>query len=454
MKGRALVGVVAALALATVVSAQQGVTVTVPSPSLVDFDALKSRIEALELKVFPPPPPPPPAVQTCPNGQIIPATEVCPVVVPPPVEPPPVEPVPGLHPYYEAQLARPEFWKAYSLRDPALLAGRKYLTYDAVEDAMRVTVPPFFATTTLAAPMAADALEFVPVDTRSTLWPTGRTIRIDGEVLTVAGRVNGLNSAGATVLVAVKATRAQLGTVSTTHDKATAIEHATNTLQSKMPLPLGTEDGHSYVFVYDAKWSDAFLPKPTDAKASSAAAPGAFGHKAFQFFSGGRDLSIWFEPQANYGRSMPYVAGFAVRSYNQPGGVLPWTLEQGNKLGPGVTAAEPITPRGSFSIAANTWTRFIYRFVQRANDYDVVDAWACDETRDCVPVLEQILVSVRPTGTRYPNTISHWQPEFNSSTDVLLRTDLRDYTAWVRNFVALRDLADVTPLLVRPVVTR
>ena len=37
----------------------------------------------------PPPPPPPPATQTCPDGSVILATEVCPVPPPPPPPPPP-----------------------------------------------------------------------------------------------------------------------------------------------------------------------------------------------------------------------------------------------------------------------------------------------------------------------------------------------------------------------------
>jgi hypothetical protein len=37
----------------------------------------------------PPPPPPPPATQTCPDGSVILATEVCPAPPPPPPPPPP-----------------------------------------------------------------------------------------------------------------------------------------------------------------------------------------------------------------------------------------------------------------------------------------------------------------------------------------------------------------------------
>ena len=45
--------------------------------------------------VAPPPPAPPPATQTCPDGAVILATDVCPVAVPPPPPPPPPEPERG-----------------------------------------------------------------------------------------------------------------------------------------------------------------------------------------------------------------------------------------------------------------------------------------------------------------------------------------------------------------------
>jgi hypothetical protein len=178
-----------------------------------------------------------------------------------------------------------------------------------------------------------------------------------------------------------------------------------------------------------------------------------FNHKAYQFFSGSRHPlgQIWFEPQATYGRlPAPYVARFQVRSYNKPGGDADWMKTNGDMLGPGAKTNDPLTPRGEFSILPNTWTRFFVQFDQRVDDYDLVDMWVADEKRDAVQVLSKIPISVRSRGAK-PNSILAFQAEFNSSNDGLLRSDLRDLVAYVRNFVALQDVRDVQPLLMRPV---
>jgi hypothetical protein len=94
--------------------------------------------------------------------------------------------------------------------------------------------------------------------------------------------------------------------------------------------------------------------------------------------------------------------------------------------------------------------RFFLLLRQRANDYDPVDMWIADERRDPVQVLMNVPVSVRPTGGT-PNSIAKFWIEFNSSNDDLFRTDSRDLVAYVRNFVALRDVRDPRSVLVRPV---
>jgi hypothetical protein len=259
---------------------------------------------------------------------------------------------------------------------------------------------------------------------------------MDSEIMTVAGRE--VDATGK--LIAVKLTRAQSATPARAHAAGANVEHATNTLQSKLQIPLGTEDGHSYFFIWDSYWTDSFV------------GAGQFNHKAFQLFSGGSDPlgAIWFEPQATYNRvAAPYLASFQVRSYNLPGGDTSWLATDGNKLGPAALGGEPLKPYVPFFLMPNTWVRFFVRIDQRASDYDMVDMWVADETRDPVKVLTQMPVSVRPTG-RTPNSIASFQAEFNSSTDLLLRTDLRDLVAYVRNFVALKDVSDPTRLLVRP----
>ena len=53
-----------------------------------------SLLLSLIYNFAPPPPPPPPPTQTCPDGSVILATDVCPAPPPPPPPPPP-EPVRG-----------------------------------------------------------------------------------------------------------------------------------------------------------------------------------------------------------------------------------------------------------------------------------------------------------------------------------------------------------------------
>jgi hypothetical protein len=75
--------------------------------------------------------------------------------------------------------------------------------------------------------------------------------------------------------------------------------------------------------------------------------------------------------------------------------------------------------------------------------------WVADETTEPLQVLVNVPISVRPTGGT-PNSIQKFWVELNSSSDEYLRVDNRDLVVYVRNIVALRDTADVRPLLIRP----
>ena len=58
----------------------------------------------------------------------------------------------------------------------------------------------------------------------------------------------------------------------------------TNTVPNNVELPLGTSDGHTYLFTWDAYWTDSYLNS------------GLTNHKTFNFISGG----VWLEPGARY----------------------------------------------------------------------------------------------------------------------------------------------------------
>jgi hypothetical protein len=296
-------------------------------------------------------------------------------------------------------------------------------------------VPTFYETSYLTQALAANATILSVESTAGGLFPRDRVIRIDSEIMTVVT---------APTSSTVQVTRGSFGTQVVPHASGAIISHATNSLRSQLRLPLGTEDGHDYFFVWESYWTDSFI------------GAGRFNHKAFQFSSGSRDGDqIWLEPQVSYGRTTqpcmnPSVASFQVRSYNQLGGDANWLLSDGNQLGPGATASPSLGPRANFCVEANRWVRFFLHLRQRANDYDPVDVWVADETRDPIQVVMNSPVSVRPTGGT-PNSIAKFWIEFNSSEDDYLRVDGRDLVAYVRNFVALRDVGDPRSLLVRPV---
>jgi hypothetical protein len=220
----------------------------------------------------------------------------------------------------------------------------------------------------------------------------------------------------------------------------------TNSLRPQVRFPLVTEDGHSYFFTWDGYWTDSYV------------GAGSFNHKAFQFSSGSSKDgdNLFLEPDVSYNSTNATcwkagnVGSFLVRSYNVEGGVANWLLTNGNQLGPSATAQQPLGPRAAFCFNPNQWIRFFLNVRQRANDYDYVDMWVADETRDPVQVLFNVPISVPPSG-KFPNSIQKFWLEFNTSTDDYFRLDNRPLVSYVRNFVALRDNDDPRNLLIRPV---
>jgi hypothetical protein len=362
---------------------------------------------------------------------------------------------PDEHAYFDSLTRRGDLWKAYSLRDPAQLADRRLggyaegtatsssgVTYSPAtdtdrhrQDAAKVVVAAWAADMPLVRSVSAgDTVLYLEAYKPS--YPAGRVIRVDNEVMTVAAWLNESS-------ISVK--RGTYSTQAAAHAAGAVVSRATNSLRPQVRLPLGTEDGHSYFFTWDGYWTDSYL------------GAGSFNHKAFQFSSGSQDGDgIFLEPDASYNSrsscfiSGAHVAAFSVRSYNRMGGVADWLLTNGDYLGPAATSQQPLGPRANFCFAANQWVRFFLHLRQRTRDYDYVDMWVADESRDPVQVLMNVPISVRPTG-RTPNSIQKFWLEFNTSTDDYMRLDNRPLVAYVRNFVALQDPGDPRSLLIRPV---
>jgi hypothetical protein len=348
------------------------------------------------------------------------------------------------HSYFDALLRRADHWKSVSLRKTAELAGNAWVTYvpDADtdrhrQDAAKIVVPAWSATTQLTQGASATDTTLTLVEAYKPAYGKGRIIRVDNEVMTVESWLNDTQ---------ISVTRGTNGTVKSTHTTNAGLWHSTNSLPSQFRFNLGTQDGHDYAFVWDAYWTDSYMGVPQ------------LNHKSFQFTSGGNDgNSIWLQPSLSFSKAKEAcwnnattVGSFAVRSLQNPGGNANWLLSDGTLLGPGTPLSNPLNKTADFCIEANTWTRFIMRVRQRANDYDPVDMWLADETHDPVQVVMNANVSVMPSGLT-PNSIAKFWVEFNSSVDGYLRPDNRDLVAYVRNFVGLIDVRDFDNLLVRPV---
>lgn len=375
------------------------------------------------------------------------------------------------HAYFDALVARSEFFKGASFRPAAgqpatsvhyekQLLGRQaggyaqtanasygyWVSYDpaadrdpARQDAAKVIIPAFSTISAGFARLATDinsTATVISVTSATSNLELKTTLKIDQELMIITAR----DLPAGIITVA----RGQHGSTAASHSAGTALTRSTNSLQNQIRVPVKTTDGHSYVFTWDSYWTEPYL------------SAGLTNHKAFQLTSGGDN--IWFETTTNFGDTVGanchvngILASVGVRSYNLMNGPATWQSAFGDYLGPLVTRAEPLRPQAQeFCLKANTWTRFWIRVDQRANDYDYVDMWVADETREAVQIFERMPVSVRVTGPT-PNEIDTFWLEYNTSTIMHTRGDQNDLVAYARNFAVLRDLADARTILARPV---
>jgi hypothetical protein len=294
--------------------------------------------------------------------------------------------------------------------------------------------------------MGATDTKFYPSPWTSGLYPNGRQVRLDSEVMIITGTdADTVSPRGVTV------SRAQYGTKAAAHAAGTALYLANNSLPHQVRLPLDTSDGNTYAFTWDVLYSSSFMNT------------GLEGNKTFQFSSG--EDTIWWEVKTRMDGgskiSIPptfdksiHVGGMDVRSYNKPGGNANWSLTDGKFLGPGVLTAEPVSPmQTTWLLYPNRWIRYWVVVDQRANDYDYIDLYAADEQTGPVQIFKRIAVSTF-TNRAGVSTINKFWLEFNDSMDRLpveRAASQADMVAYVRNFAAFRNIGDVTPLLQRPV---
>jgi hypothetical protein len=357
---------------------------------------------------------------------------------------------PSTSPYYEKQLERRKDG-GYAARngvDVAITYSPSTDTDPNAQDAAKVVIPAFSRLKdtgglgALQAAIDATATTFILESAAGGLYTTRRrSILVDDEIMDIEdpdGRGPLLTFDRTTGVIFVK--RGAHGTTAAPHAAGTLARLSINTVPNALRLPLGTEDGHTYFFTWDGFWTDSYVKS------------GLTNHKTFNFISRG----IWLEPNTNFtggtgaAKASRFnretdVAAYQHRSYNRLGGPAVWDMAHENYLGPTVTSFAPLAPQlATFVIKPNRWIRFFVQLEQRANDYDYLDVWIADRETGPVQILKRIPVSVRR------GTISEFVFEFNTSTDLFVRGNLRDLVSYVRNFVALRDAGDVTGLLKKP----
>jgi hypothetical protein len=225
--------------------------------------------------------------------------------------------------------------------------------------------------------------------------------------------------------------RGALGTMATTHAAGTKIRLNNNSLERQPFLPIGTADGFTYLLTFDAWFTPSYVGSGQQnqkfvnlrrssgliLQANRADAP------ASSTCPGGAASTM----PAGYNSNVS-PGYFNFRAFNHTIGTLNsgapanWLDSDGNTFGPGTTADQPLCPAsGTFAYAVNTRTRFWIRIQQRANDYDIVDAWVADENRDAVQVNTSNLISVGLSLDPQLQTIGFLQIEQNTSLALFAR---------------------------------
>jgi hypothetical protein len=138
-------------------------------------------------------------------------------------------------------------------------------------------------------------------------------------------------------------------------------------------------------------------------------------------------------PAKTDGRASSDIGVVDVRAYGKSGVML----------GPNVAKGAPLAPQaGSFTIRAETWTRYWMLIDQRADDWDLVSLWVADENHDPVQLVDGRQLNVK-------RSVDLFWVEFNSSGHA--KKGVGDRVGYIRNVVMLRNVRDVKGLLQRPV---
>jgi hypothetical protein len=332
--------------------------------------------------------------------------------------------------YFDALVARPDHFKSFSLRDTAQVLNLRAadsnpasITYDPEhdtyaqrQDAAKVVIPPFSDVETLSSGISPSQTTITLHDSKSlSLYVKRRQVRIDKEIMTITAR--------ATNVITVQ--RGVLGTSAASHAAGATVSLSTNSIANQMWLPVGTQDGHTYLATWDA-WYGSELRRDVS---------GLKNWKTFQFDArkkAGGSAGIWFEVRTRFdlAPTPDDVAMVDARGYSIP-------------FGPNVTRDQPLTPQaGTFVVKPETWVRYWVLIEQHSDSWDLMSLWVADETHDPVQIINRL---------QFENygLIDKFRFEFNTST-YAMTVNRGDLVAYVKNWVMLQDPKDPTSVMQRP----
>lgn len=426
----------------------------------------------------------------------------------------------GDNAHFEAMIARPDYYVGYSLRP---IAGRpKYYlsgphvdkpdpyyglqlerqnvggyrrnsigfnettynpgadTHPQAQDATKTAIYPWTGNPVLKSDVDASS----PVlHIQGTSFPNRKGMRCEDEAFSVRTARDGgadpvSDGDGGTYVTVYRGFR---GTTAAAHAAGAIVPSAKNSLSSssRLDLPLGTYDGHTYLWEVDVFFTG-------DSEAVTAAGLGYINcglsnNKFYQFEQTDVIDDRWLETQTRFNPSTAYMppdynpaTDVCVITHRYYSGAnittTDWATAQIGKAdqarGYISGSQDPLRfpsglgliTNGGYCVKAGVWTRFSWFLEQQANDWDYVTLWAADENRDPVRVYDRIRLSIAPQVSGIG--LRQWWIEMNTSEEGFVRSfdgspaDTPDLVTYHKNYVMLEDPGatpeDVESLLERP----
>jgi hypothetical protein len=239
--------------------------------------------------------------------------------------------------------------------------------------------------------------------------------------------------------------RGQFGTTASQHAAGDVFKTSINGIEGgqQIRMPIYSTNGHTYLFTWDLYFTDSWLgiERNTASKSFQLSADSdTFFYETKTAYQGG--LGSATGQCAGWNKSI-HALSINTRVYNNVyNGAASWADSDGNRAGPNVTRTDALSPaNNSFCVLPNRWVRIWIRIKQVANDYDTVDMWVADETREPIQIYSGLQISVRPD-LKVGERISKWWIEFNDTfAEHALGSinPFRDRVAYLRNFAVLQD---------------